>query len=107
MLIMIKVNEIKLKPCPFCGGVAKVTEDNTIENIPQYQIRCKNISCTIRPKTNWCIDKTEALTHWNTRKPMDNIIEEVARRDPTDGTVKVFSGKEVIDIIKKGGMDND
>ena len=59
--------ELKLKKCPFCGGEPKIVEDNAIENIPQYQIRCKNISCTIRPKTNWGIDKTEVLTHWNNR----------------------------------------
>ena len=28
------------------------------------------------------------------------VIEEIARRDTTDGTVKVFSGREVIDILK-------
>lgn len=28
-------------------------------------------------------------------------IEEIARRDTTDGTVKVFSGKEVISILKE------
>ena len=27
-------------------------------------------------------------------------IEEIARRDTTDGTVKVFSGREIIDILK-------
>lgn len=36
---------------------------------------------------------------------VDNVIEEIARRDTTDGNVKVFSGKEVIDIIKKGGVN--
>lgn len=34
-----------------------------------------------------------------------NVIEEIARRDTTDGNVKVFSGKEVIGIIKKGGVN--
>lgn len=36
---------------------------------------------------------------------VENVIEEIARRDTTDGNVKVFSGKEVIDIIKKGGVN--
>lgn len=36
---------------------------------------------------------------------VENVIEEIARRDATDGNVKVFSGKEVIDIIKKGGVN--
>lgn len=36
---------------------------------------------------------------------VENVIEEIARRDTTDGNVKVFSGKEVIGIIKKGGVN--
>lgn len=28
------------------------------------------------------------------------VIEEIARRDTTDGTVKVFSGREIIDILE-------
>lgn len=30
-----------------------------------------------------------------------DAIEEIARRDTTDGTVKVFGGKEVIDILNE------
>lgn len=37
---------------------------------------------------------------------IESIIEEIARRDTTDGTVKVFSGREVIDIIRSGGQRN-
>ena len=32
---------------------------------------------------------------------IEKICEEIARRDSTDGTVKVFSGKEVIEIVKE------
>lgn len=97
MLIMINVNEIKLKPCPFCGGKA------VFGTISRTWIECTE--CGV--ETLYDINLEKLVKLWNTRKSMDNIIEEVARRDTTDGTVKVFSGKEVIDIIKKGGMDND
>ncbi len=30
----------------------------------------------------------------------NDMIEEIARRDTTDGTVKVFSGKEIISILQ-------
>lgn len=33
---------------------------------------------------------------------VEKVVEEIARRDTTDGTVKVFSGREVIDIVKRG-----
>lgn len=29
----------------------------------------------------------------------DEVIEEVARRDTTDGTIKVFSGYEIGDVL--------
>lgn len=66
------MSEIKLRPCPFCGGEAKVEYDS----IPNRQgeqmgivlIRCKELNCTIRPKTQWHISKGEAIEHWNTRK---------------------------------------
>ena len=32
---------------------------------------------------------------------VDRVIEEIARRDTTDGNVKVFSGIEIINIIKQ------
>ena len=32
---------------------------------------------------------------------IEKICEEIARRDSTDGTVKVFSGKEVIEIVQE------
>lgn len=35
---------------------------------------------------------------------VDKVVEEIARRDTTDGTVKVFSGREIIDIVKRGGV---
>ena len=58
---------IKLKPCPFCGAEPIVVDDNANKNRPQHLIRCKNISCTIRPKTDWYADKSEVVKHWNTR----------------------------------------
>ena len=30
---------------------------------------------------------------------VEKVIEEIARRDTTDGTVKVFSGREIAEII--------
>ena len=56
-----------IKKCPFCNGDIKLVEDNTIIDHPAYQIRCKNIECAIRPKTNWFSDKMEAIERWNRR----------------------------------------
>ena len=108
------MNNTELKPCPFCGREAKIVDDTTIMYIPQYQIRCKNISCTIRPKTNWCVDKSEAIRHWNTRKPMDNIVTELESRKELLNMAKISTTQKnvgqnayniAIDIVKSGGVE--
>ncbi len=59
--------DCEIKNCPFCNGKTKLVEDKTIKDIPSFQIRCANIDCAIRPKTNWFTDKFEAIKRWNRR----------------------------------------
>jgi len=97
----------ELKKCPYCGGEAKIIEDNTIVEYPQYQIRCKNVACTIRPKTNWHVDKQEAIKHWNNRASeaelRENVIEEFAEAIMVKATELsekvVFDGRLVGDAL--------
>lgn len=56
-----------IRKCPFCNGDTKLVKDNTIIDHPAYQVRCKNIDCAVRPKTNWFNDKMEAVERWNRR----------------------------------------
>ena len=79
-----------LKKCPFCGGEAKIVRDNSIVNYPQYQVRCKNISCTIRPKTNWGSDRQEIIGHWNNR-----VTEAEIRAKAIDEFAEKFIYKAV------------
>ena len=87
--------ENRLKPCPFCGGKAG------FGSLTETWIECKKC----RFETPYTLDVKQLIKRWNTRKPIEDIIEEIARRDTTDGTVKAFSGKEVIEIIKNGGLN--
>ena len=66
-----------LKCCPFCGGEAKICNGSNDIVGKQFLIRCKEINCTIRPKTDWHTSLEEAIKHWNTRKPMANIVEKL------------------------------
>lgn len=66
------MSEIKLLPCPFCGGEAIVYED---EQYNQYMIGCKNC-CAVEPMTEWT-SKENAIAQWNTRKPMQEIVERL------------------------------
>ena len=65
----------KLKPCPFCGGKAWLTKrksdyDGTI----LYGGRCINTGCCEIPAI---YTKAAAISKWNTRKPMDRIVEQL------------------------------
>ena len=59
----------KLKPCPFCGGEARVREFRTYKEechgiMPKYYIQC-NLCTVDRPQTHW--DKRDAIAEWNRR----------------------------------------
>lgn len=117
------MSEIKLLPCPFCGGEAII---NTIEPhkhqtpfgglMPDYEgetfIECVYCSCGISAET-----EAEAIKKWNTRKPMERIIEQLEaekKKNENDyasgkGTVRPFYSArgigEAIEIVKKGGIE--
>lgn len=58
----------KLRECPFCGGEAKWF--NT-----ECKVYCVNCACS----TIEFIDKRDAIEAWNTRKPMDRIVEQLEK----------------------------
>ena len=68
----------KLKPCPFCGGEAKVREimymkyDGYQERFYISECQCCNVNIEAD-------NKEDAITAWNTRKPMDKIVEQLER----------------------------
>lgn len=61
------MSEIKLLPCPFCGGEAK-----TFQTEPFTQVVCTKCGSRIER-----IGKELAAQIWNTRKPMENIIHSI------------------------------
>lgn len=53
---------VELKPCPFCGGKAKVGTTGT-----HYKVYCFNPACDIRPNTSFFKDMKFAIAAWNRR----------------------------------------
>lgn len=86
------MSETKLKPCPFCSNN---NIDYSIKTCGSYRgqyhvaMYCKKCNCygkrtLIQPTeiARWEIEKNEsykelAIQAWNTRKPIDNIIEKL------------------------------
>lgn len=57
----------KLKPCPFCGGEAKMKDTLLINNISAYVIGCGNTGCYVRPTTSYYRKRKEVIEAWNRR----------------------------------------
>ena len=63
----------KLLPCPFCGGEAKYIEDKDF--FVSRFVTCTK--CGIETRRNY-LRKDLAIKDWNTRKPMERIVEQLS-----------------------------
>lgn len=77
------MGEIKLKPCPFCGGRAKLKHGypyRQIKGMRQAVVQCKSCGCrtiTYRqlPYQSWTEVDDEAVNAWNKRAGEDGVEE--------------------------------
>ena len=67
------MKKLNTKPCPFCGG--KASWWDTEDNVYPYQIMCNTCHCG----TDAMADKDDALTTWNRRSPIDDIVERLEK----------------------------
>lgn len=107
--------EIKLLPCPFCGGEAKLHKDGFGCG---HRVYCGK--CFIRTE---CYESKETpIEKWNTRKPMERIVEQLEEelrladiekeRCARENVLQFDSAKgyshamsHAIEIVKDGGSD--
>lgn len=89
------MSEIKLLPCPFCGGEAELI-GHYIKGVPndfQYFVRCKK--CKARPQQFYTFKKKEkAVEAWNTRRPMELIVDRLEKELYLADKEKERSAKE-------------
>lgn len=113
----------RLLSCPFCGGEAEILEHDNGWAI-WHCIMCKN--CKASQEWRKGYTKEEAITAWNTRKPMERILERLETEDMalfnainkyqkkmyTDGDAldkvrmlqhKQLSNHKAIEIVKEEG----
>lgn len=72
------MNEIKLLPCPFCNGEARLQRKNKKHG---YYIVCKKCGCRT-PYYQYQFSsleklRNEAITTWNTREPIEEIVRQL------------------------------
>ena len=72
-----------LLKCPFCGGEAKLNERyrEGVANRKMYWVSCKKCGAT-QPFHNQAGYRKNigAIGAWNTRKPVDDMVEELKKK---------------------------
>jgi hypothetical protein len=85
------MSEKKLLPCPFCGGEAETCKN--FEGL--WYVWCKKCWC----KTTTNTSEKFAIVRWNTRVPMQKIVERLEE--------EVNSWGKVYNVIKNRGYIDD
>lgn len=97
----------ELLHCPCCGSTDLKVKSRMLHTAEGWFAICQCNTCGI---TKQVINETKAVveeelkTCWNTRKPIENIVDSV--RNYYDGIAELggsFLPEVVIDIIKNGG----
>ena len=94
-----------LKTCPFCGGEAEFTKTkSSYDGTIFYGIECANTGCCEIPPI---YTEAAAIQKWNTRKPMDRIVEQLeeVKRDSNTDVYAYGAYKKAITIVK--GVQNE
>ena len=103
------MSEVKLLQCPFCGGEAEVIKAHSVFEKP-YVVICKNKSCHASVG-EFSENRKDAITAWNTRKPMERILERLEEKareytnDDLSYRIPCFGIDESIEIVKEGGIE--
>ena len=104
------MSDKNLLPCPFCGGEAKLIKHYIVAlDVTYREVFCT--SCCAKRPADKIFSEEEAIKFWNTRKPMERIVEQLEEEkekgfydyDSVIGEKNVWA--KAIEIVK-GGVDN-
>ena len=118
------MSDERLKPCPFCGGkaVLHIVEPHKHELatwMPDYGGGAF-IECTQCTSGMSAESEAEVIEAWNTRKPMERIVERLEERASAHERIMLGCAnveerhlhcrisdeyKQAIEIVKGGGVD--
>ena len=88
---MVIMSDIKIKRCPFCGGLPVKSSNDNGEGFMDAWIECVNIKCEINPHVS-DPNMHSALEFWNQRHD-DNLTNQVAELRAV-----VFEANKYLDI---------
>ena len=102
----------KLRECPFCGGEAEKYAKE-IKGIKILAVTCKRCGASGQlfqsKKPRIKDEENPAIKAWNTRKPMDRIVEQLERLPNVNSDYWNFADlidrEDAIDIVK--GVQNE
>lgn len=105
----------EIKPCPFCGSENIDYSIKTTNGGYHMSMYCKECHCygarvLIKHFENgrFLIERNEtykelAIKEWNTRKPIDKVIEQLEESYSCDvGALQMISLDTAIEIVKGG-----
>lgn len=108
------MSERKILPCPFCAGEVKLDDDEF------YMFCCDKCGAGItfakelEDGTATDCNKDESVDKWNTRKPIENVVEQLENMS-NDIPLQYENNYEqgvsdgldkAIEIVKKGRVDD-
>lgn len=70
------MSEIKLKPCPFCGGEVYIEDLGVEKGDHYYMLQCTNEDCDAATSFGEK-NKKDFIKAWNTRNPVDDVLEQI------------------------------
>lgn len=114
--------ELVLEPCPFCGGEAEIIRNyKTATQEYEYMAWCTELGCNAN--IDGFVDEESAIKAWNTRKPMERILEQLEEKalehaingqQYSDDEYDNIANEEInkrdcylnaVEIVQKGGAE--
>ena len=74
------MSEIKLLPCPFCGGEVTVKDIGEDKNDHYYMVVCNTPTCNCSACFGERGSKKDFIRAWNNRKPIEDMVEQLERK---------------------------
>lgn len=104
------MSEIKLKPCPFCGGEAIIDREDIFCDACHLSMKIDDRLYNGEAES-YEEAKEQAIKAWNTRKPIDDIVERLKKAESVKNFGSRNSGNlliplnDAIDIVRNAGKD--